>query len=755
MLLNHRALGDPGPPLAREARAGESAGLIDLRGFWYVLRRRTKLILAVSATVLALVVAGLLLTTARFTALTILIVDPRQPRVLQSEVVLQGIGSDAAAIESQVEVIQSTTLARQVIAQLDLANDPEFTRPSLVERLTAPVREALGRTRTLSPEEQAERVLTKFADNLRVARRGLTYVLEIRFTSEKADKAALVANAVAAAYVAEQSAAKNAATSQAAGWIGDRLGELRRQVAEAERAVATFKAENSIVDTGEGRTLDERQIQDLNQQLVLARARTAEARARLEQVSKASVASVGSGAIPEALLSPVITNLRTQYAEAARREAEVLSTLGPKHPTVGTMRAQMTDIRAQIEREIGRLTAGIKNEFEVAQSREKSLEKSVAELKGQSAKVSQATVRLRELEREAQASRTLLEQALLRFRETSEQEGLQRPDARVLSPATPPLKPSEPKTALVLLVGLAAALAGGIGAAALAESLARGFRTTRDVEASLSIPVLAELPLIGSGRTERRHGGGRQGVEGRPSRWGRAAGRARSLARYGVDQPLTPFGEALRTVRSRLAKGAGGRPQVLAVLSAVPNEGKSTVAINLAHSFAKSGLSTLLIDADVRKPGIASPRGGAAGLMEMLSGDKTGDRQVYVDPVSGLNVLPLGRVDDVAVASELLTGPAMKALLDKLRDRFQVVILDGPPLLSFVDGCNLLDHADAGLFVVEWNRTDPDRANAALDAIGPGITKIAGALLNKVDLRSQRFYDYGRNYERSYKAAAE
>ncbi len=749
-LLSHNGVGASGREPAR------GAGLLDLRRFAHLIRRRLRLILSVSTATLLLVVAGLVLVTPRFTATSILIVDPRQQRVLQTEAVLSGIGADAAAIESQVEVIQSTTLARSVIDGLGLAQDPEFTRPSTVERVVGWPRGFLAVQRNVSPAEQAERVLGKFSDNLRVSRRGLTYVLEIRFTSENADKAARIANAVASAYVSDQSAAKNAATGEAARWLNERLGELRGRVADAERAVATFKSESGIVDTGEGRTLADRQVSELNQQLILARARMAEARARLDQVARATAATVGAGAIPEALLSPVITNLRGQYAEAARREAETTATFGPKHPAVGTSKAQMTDIRAQIEREIGRVTAGVRNEFEVAQSRERSLDRSLTELKRQSATTGQAAVRLHELEREAQASRTLLEQSLLRFRETSEQEGLQRPDARVLSPASPPLKPSEPKTMLVLLVGAVASLIAGLGAALLAESLSRGYRTIREVEASLSIPVLGHLPLIGSWTTARRNLRGRPApvaADGRPARGDRVpTGSTRNIARYGVDQPLTPFGEALRTVRSRLASEAGGRPQVLAVLSAVPNEGKSTVAVNLAHSFAKSGLSTLLVDVDVRKP---RPEGAssAPGLMQMLDGSDGADRQVFVDPVSGLHVLPLGRVDDVAAASELLTGPAMKALLERLRERFQVVVLDSPPLLPFVDGRNLMEHADTGLFVVEWNRTDSEAASAALDTIGPSIRKVAGVLLNKVDLRTQRYDDYGYDYGQAYRAA--
>ena len=750
MLTSGRATGEG---TLRPDRSSAVVPMLDIRAFGYILRRRARLIATVIAGIMAAVVIGVVLATPRYSATAILIVDPRQQRVLQSEAVLSGIGQDTAAIESQVEILQSTAIAKSVIDQLGLAADPEFVRDSLLGRVAGFVRSVLGFKQEVASQDKAERLMTRFSDNLLVSRRGLTYVLEVRYRSERADKAARIANAVAAAYILDQTAAKDAATRQAAGWLNERLGELRRRVAEAERAVATYKAQYNIVDAGEGRTLGDRQVSELNQQLILARARTAEARARLDQVGKATAATVGSGAIPEALLSPVIANLRGQYAEAARREAETTSTFGPRHPAVATSRAQMNDIRLQIEREIARITAGIRNEFEVAQSRERSLDKSLSDLKTQSGVTGQAAVKLRELEREAQASRTLLEQTLLRFRETSEQEGLQRPDARVLSPASPPLKASEPKTMLVLLAGLIGSVVAGAGAAGIAESLSRGFRTTRELEDSLAIPVLGHLPLIGSWQPVRREprrritSASREARSARPDR--KAVPATRHLARYGVDQPLTPFGEALRTVRNRIARESEGRPQILAVLSAVPNEGKSTVAINLAHSFAKSGLATLLIDVDVRKPGLPQDA-SAPGLMQMLDGSTGSDHPVFVDPVSGLNMLPLGHVEDVAAASELISGPAMKSLLERLRERFHVVVLDSPPLLPFVDGRTLLDHADAGVFVVAWNSTDADAANAALDLIGPSIRKIAGVVLNKVDLRAQRFYDYDYSYGQNY-----
>lgn len=732
----------PTPLVRRGEEAARTPGLLDLRGFGLFLGRRLRLIAMVAAATMALVIVWLVLATPRYTATTILIVDPRQQRILQSEAVLAGIGADAAAVESQVEVIQSSSIARAVTAKMKLDEDPEFNRSSLLSRILARV----GLGRAVSEQEISERVLARFAENLRVQRRGLTYVLEIRYTSTSAEKAARLVNALASAYLADQSSAKVSATSDAAEWLKERVTELRKKVGEAERAVATYKAENNIVDAGEGRTLADRQVTELNQQLILARSRTADAKARLDQLGQATAAAVGSGAIPEVLLSPVVTNLRTQYAEAARREAETLSTLGPKHPAVATARAQLADIRSQIEREIVRVRAGVKNEYEVALSRERALERDLTEMKSQAGRTGQANVRLRELEREAQASRTLLEQSLLRLRETSEQEGLQRPDARILSPATPPLQPSEPKSLLVLLAGLAGSVMAGIGAAGIAESLSRGYRTQRDVEASLDIPVLGHLPLIGSWKQERPRGTGQLQARTLRGPTPDASGRG-EIGRYGVDLPLTPFGEALRTVRSRLAGSLGDEPVVIAILSAVPDEGKSTVAVNLAHSFAKSGFSTLLIDVDVRKSaglGAAGAAQGGAGLIQLLGQEATArECDIRTDPVSGLRILPLGRVADVAEASELICGPAMKAVLARLRERFRIVILDAPPLLPFADGRELLDIADAGLFVVEWNRTDPESASAALQTTDQAVGKFAGIVMNKVDLRAAPSYGYG------------
>lgn len=695
-------------------------GLLDVRGFWLFLRRRARLIGAVTAGALALAALALAVIPARYTATAVLLVDPRQQRVVQSEAVLSGIGADAAAVESQVEVIESTSLARRVVDDLRLPEDPGFTRVPVSERVATLLRETFGAARPPeTAEERHRRALARLKDNLKVQRRGLTYVIEVGFVAEDAQQAAKVANAVAAAYLADQASAKLEATTRASGWLDERLRELRTKLGAAEHAVARYKAEHNIVDAGEGRTLAERQLTELNQQLVLARARTAEVRSRLDQVRKTSASLGTAGSLPEALQSPVIANLRTQYAQAARGEAELTSTYGPLHPAIGTMKAQLADLRRQIDSEIARIAAGLRNEFESAQGREQSLEASVAALKRQSGTTDQAAVRLRELEREAQASRTLLEQFLLRFKETSEQQGLQTPDARIISPASAPLRRTSPQPGLVLAFGLVGGLVLGIGAATLAEGLARGFRTAREVEDALSLPVIGLLPRVGA---------------------------SDDPTRLAIDRPLTPFGQGVRSIRMRVRSTEGPTgSQVLLVASALAGEGKSTLAINLARVFARQGCTTLLIDADVRNPTLSQRLGKADGLLKVLREEHPVEPLLETDPASGLRLLPLGTIDDVGSASELLTSDKVGPVLDRLRQDFEVIVLDGPALLSSVDGRQLLEHADLGLLVVAWAGTDRDNVAAALEAIGPNVNRMAGAVLNKVDLRRYRLYDHGRS----------
>jgi len=305
-------------------RDAASRGLFDLDKYWLLLRWRARLIAAVALMTVLLAGSALMLLPASYRATTIVLVDPRQPRVTNSEV-MSGIGADAAAVESQVEIIESSALARKVIEQLNLSADPDFNSPSILDIVRDWLGAMIGRDPGAAAEQRINRIVFAFQKPLNVRRRGLTYVIEISYASKDAAKAARISNAMAEAYLDDQRSAKAEITARATGWLGARIEEMRDRVRDSERAVADYKSVHGFVDVTQGNKLISRQVEDITQQLALTRTRSADAQARLEQVQQVAQRTHDPATLSEALQSQVITALRSQYAEAADRKSTRLN----------------------------------------------------------------------------------------------------------------------------------------------------------------------------------------------------------------------------------------------------------------------------------------------------------------------------------------------------------------------------------------------------------------------------------------------
>ncbi len=724
--------GHPSRPPIGAADAVEDlapAGVLNPRSLVLMGRRHRLLIGAIASAAILTGLAVCALLPSRYTATVVLLVDPRQQRVVQSEAVLPGIGNDSAAVESQIEVIQSTTLARRVVEDLRLGDTADF-QPTFLRRIAEAVKSLLPGRRADDAEGAMRRTVSHFEDNLRVLRRGQTYVLEVSFTSRDADQAAAVANALAKDYLNQQVTLKRDATQEASDWLDGRLDDLRRQADAADRAVADYKAAHSIVDTGDRsgqhQTLIEQQLADLNGQLVQARVKEGDAQSRYDQIESASPNMVGNGGLPEALQSPVILALRTQFASTSRMMAQLKQIYGPRYPAVLTAQAEIAESRRLLSAELGRVASGLRKELGSARARVRALEAGLKVLKAQSADTDQDTVKLRELQREAEATRTVLQQFLLRYKETSEQQSLQVPDARVLSPASPPLTPSSPSAMVVMGLSTILGLVAGFGIAVVADRWSGAVRTAREVEDLLSVPVLALLPASPL-----------QSFPGAGLRHGAAPDRGR-LDRLALDHPLSRFGESIRGLAIRLRGPLDGRVKVVLITSAVPGEGASTVAANVARVMARGGIGTLLVQADLRQP---AGVGASRGLYDALRDGVSPLSLLRQEPDSGLVLLPAGRIDDPGRGSELLMSSAMERALEVLRPKFDHIVIDAAPLLSSVDSHALLDLADAAVLVVAWDATPRDSLEAAMTSVGPNANKFTGIVLNWVDFDLYAKYD--------------
>ena len=738
---------------ALDEPAGTSSGrwqqpTVDLREMTRILRRRWRMVAAIPLTLVVLALIYLMVANTLYTATSTVLVDPRRANVVDtSQTVLSNFGTDDATIESQTLLIQSVAILQRVVERLKLTADPEFTpTPGILDPIKR-LFSSSGPAEGASPEDAAKaRSVEILQRRMKVTRQGTTFLVDINVSSIEPRKAAAIANAIAERYFEEQVRAKYEATKIAASWLNSQIEGLKSRVVASEQAVEDFRASNNL-SVSQGVTVNDQQITDLNNKLIAARAQTAEARAKYDQVQQLSKSGSDPGGINAAITSDMITKLRTQYADIAKNEADLASKYGPRHPLVANVRAQLKDTQRLINEEIRRILDSTQHDYDVARSREASLQQSLDQVQGVSTSSGQALVRLHELQREAEANRTLYESYLARYKETSAQESLEMPDSRVVTRASVPIRPSSPKTMLILGLAVMLGLGGGCVLAFLANYLDRRVKTLEQAEAISGVPALAAVPLIGTRELAARAKRGRDELAHYNPRTVRLLPPPLQppLMRYAIDEPGTFFAEAIRAVRLALQRTMRIQPlKVVLVTSSLDNEGKTTLAANLALSLATLGIKTLLIDGDLRNPQLtrALAPHADAGLMEVAMGQTPLERAILLDRSSGLSILPSPAAKDVELITELMFSERIVDILDHLRQHYELIIIDSPPLVPLVDGRALAEHSDRIILAMGWDQTPQEVISHTINLLSPVHERILGTVLTRVDLSRLRFYDY-------------
>lgn len=490
-----------------------------------IVRRQLPFVAVIILCCLALAVLYLFNTPPKFTATGAMVIDTRKVQILQQQSVLGDIQIDASTVQTQVEVLKSENISLAVIRKLHLDADPEFVGPS-TGLMSAAMKFVTGFfSGPASPPSQYEleqQTLTAFDNARTVTRQGLTYVIEVGFTSLSAEKSARVVNTLVEAYVNDQLDAKYQAARRAGVWLLDRIQELRTQATAAERAVVDFKQKNNIVDTGSpgvgnagGRLINEQQLSEVSSQLILASAATAEAKARLDRINAVMTQDVPDASVADALKSEVIIKLRGQYLDLAQREAIFSQRYGASHLATVNLRTQMQEVRRSINDEMRKIAESYKSDYEISRTRELSLKNSLANVVTESQNSGQAQVELHELKSNAETARSLYDNFLQRYMEAvQQQDAIPISETRMISPATPPLRKSSPKTLLTLLIALGGGGALSFAFAYLREASDGVLRTTDQVEDILHVSCLGMAPALKIASTPTN---GRTGGAGGPS----------------------------------------------------------------------------------------------------------------------------------------------------------------------------------------------------------------------------------------------
>ena len=717
------------------------------REFVERLRRHKGLVLAVMGvgTLATFLVVSQL--TPRYSARTMILVGVPETNVVDVEDVVRGLRTDRATIESELQVLKSRSLAGKVADKLGLVQEPAFNprlRPP--RRTVGSMLAMLNPLRWIPPDwrtalsgadpaeppapptpEEIERrtragVVSRVQAAVSTRIQGRSRVIAVTARSTDPKLAAALANTISDLYLLEQLDAKFEATRRATDWLNDRVRELRLQVEASERAVEEYRREHGLVQ-GKDTTVTEQQISEITTQLILARTKTAEAEARLRQIRSLVDSEGGVESVADVLASPLIHRLREQETDVARQAAEMATELGARHPRMINIIAELEEVRAKLEAEVEKIVRGLTNELEVARIRERTLDRNLENLKAVAARTNTAQGRLRVLEREAAANRDLFDTVLARWKETGRQDEIQHADARIISYAEVPRRPSSPKKARIVGAAWVFFTFFGIVLVFLVEQLDSGFRSSEQIEDMTGVGTLSLIPLL----TILRAG-------------------TRGPTDYVMKKPASSFAESLRTLFTGvLISRADGAPKSILVTSSLPEEGKTTIAVSLARLLARSGRQVLLVDADLRRSGAGKLFGLAnePGLVQLL-GVSVGafTEMIHRDPDSNLNVLPAGR-GSPPNSSELLGSSRMQSLLPMLCDTYDLVIVDSPPVHVVSDARILARMVDTTVFVVRWAAIRREVATLALRQIVESGASLAGVALSMVNVRKNARYGYG------------
>ena len=716
---------------------------IDLRQILLTLWRRKSVVISTVflITIIATLIAFQL--TPKYTASTKVMIDTRSNQTVDMESVLSGLSVDAATVLSEVEILTSRSLMGRIVKDMGLRDDQEFNgdlRPKgYFSTLLNPKNwwpegwfdwkiwyDAVfepNPVREMSEEEienqTTAKVIDKVINGFSVTPIRRSYVINISFTSESARKAAIISNSLADHYIVDQLEAKFEATRRATAWLNERLADLRKKVRNSEKAVELFRSKKGLV-RGKDSSITTQQLSELNTQLILAKSDRAEAEARLRQAKELLNSKDGVQSASEVLSSQLIQRLKEEEAKVLRKTSELMTRYGERHPKIINIRAELRDLRQKLRLEVSRIAKSLENEVAVVRARERSLQKNLKKLETKTTGQGRSEIQLRALEREAAANRLLFESFLNRFKETSQQDDLQRADARVISKAEVPVEASFPKKRLIIAIALVGSAFLGVLLVFVLERLDNGFRTAEQIEKLTGVPSLGMVPSA-------------QGMANK-----------KQVDRYVVYKPTSSISESIRSIRtSIMLSDVDSPPKVIAVTSTVPSEGKTMLALNLARIAAVSGQRVLFIDADLRRPrmhkslGISNER----SLIEVLNGETPLNEACRIEKDTGMVVLP-GKVVH-ANPLDILNSNAMRKFIADVRVRFDQVIIDTPPVLAVSDIKVIGQYSDKIIYNIKWDDTPREAVVTGLKQIVDAKLPLAGVVLTNVNVKKHARYGYG------------
>ena len=715
---------------AVEANPRDAAAAMLSGAAWSLWRHKAVLILCILL-VPAITWAGLKQLTPLYTSTSSVIYEPATYSTDSLKSILTPDTTTDEVIASQVEVIQNLHSAERIVNRFDLDKDPEFNytlRPKstfaqiedgvlggieggiafLIRPVFPVAADSLtaGTEHAPSAEDVHRSVVLAVQGRIAATSVAQSHVIEVSFTSRSRTLAANVANDLSNLYISDQLELKFDAVKTANKWLEGQARELQQEVQAKADKIAAYRQRKNLTQ-GVVAGLSTEEVSRLSANLDEANNELAQAEAQV------SAAHGRRGTSAQAAVSPSVVALRSQRDSVAAQLQSLLATLGPNHPTVISMRKQLAVLNSEIGAETGQVMAASSAAVRAARAKVDSLEQQLRDAREQVATASQAEIPLDAMQREADASRTLLQTVLDSIQRLAQQAAIETADARVVSAALPASEPSFPKMKLLVPASVILGVCIGFLLVYLLELTQSKFRSGHDIRSVLGLNCLAQIPQIDSDK---------EGVSG--------------IEEYLVQKPFSLGAEQVRSLRAALWLGAS-RPKVVAIAAARPGEGKTTTSICLGRSASLAGERIVVVECDTRKPSFAKLMNitEKTGLLEFLSGTAPLEDVIHTDKLTSFDYIPAG-IAGRSNSHSLFMSENMVMLLERLRRDYDLVVLDLPPVIALTDARIVASLAEATLLCVRWQTTPRAVAKHCYEMLQDAGANVVGAALTRVNMRA-------------------
>ena len=656
---------------------------------------------------------------------------------------------DPTELDTEVKILQSDLLALQVIKDLNLDHQGPSASgdqaPSSLQQTPDP---------TQADSSHTSDMLAGFKGSLHISLSPNTRIIEVRYRSADPQMASSVVNKLMSTYVENNFKSRFKSTMQASEWLNNQLVDLRMKVETTQEKLVHYQKEHEILGMDEKQNITTAKLDELNKELTTAESERMDKEAFYRLVESgdpdaiaSSAAGIDTGTGSQSA-SALLDTLRGKQADLHIQIADLNTQFGPSYPKLAQLNNQLKEVDSQIQGEMKKLVGKVRGQYTTALQRESMLREALEKQKQEANKLNESAIQYNILKRDSESYRQLYEGLLQRMKEAGVSAGLKSNNFRIVDTARVPGGPIEPNIPRNLLFASVLGLMSGVGLAFLLEGLDNTVRTTEQAQIISGLASLGMIPL-----------GSKSSREGPNGKRLALASSNEAVELITQARPQSQMAESYRALRtSLLLTNLGAPPKVIMVTSALPQEGKSTTSINTAIVLAQKGVRVLLIDADLRRPSIHKTlgMGPRSGLSNVLTGSATLQQAVARSPVlPNLFILPAGTPPPNP--AELLASAQMREVLSELSLQYDHIVVDTPPTLSVTDAVVLSPRADAVILVIRSGQTTKQALRRSRDVLTRVKAKVAGVLLNAVDLTSPDYYyyyEYQGKYARYYQEDA-